>query len=189
MTTARSWSSTTRSASSAATTWAPPTPPSGATPRPDHRPGRGPQAGLRRLLEPPPPRRARPPPAAARDRVGLGTPDPGAPPRAQLWMFPIRAMYLEAIARVQPHLHDARPYFIPTPTSSRASPPPRAAVDVRLLVPATSNHVVADWLARLLRTTAVERGADLPLPGGDGAQEPPRSTAAGPPSAPRTSTG
>ena len=39
-------------------------------------------------------------------------------------------------------------------------------VDVRLLLPATSNHVVADWISRgyfgeMLR----RRGADLPLPG------------------------
>ena len=53
-TTARSWSSTTRSASSAATTSVRRTPPSGATPTCRITgPGRlGPQAGLRRLLEP-----------------------------------------------------------------------------------------------------------------------------------------
>jgi cardiolipin synthase len=65
------------------------------------------------------------------------------------WMFPIRSMYLEAISRAQQHVYLTHAYFIPDGDFVEAL---RAAagrgVDVRLLLPATSNHVVADWLSR-----------------------------------------
>jgi cardiolipin synthase A/B len=65
------------------------------------------------------------------------------------WMFPIRSMYLEAISRAQRHVYLTHAYFIPDGDFVEAL---RAAagrgVDVRLLLPATSNHVVADWLSR-----------------------------------------
>ena len=67
----------------------------------------------------------------------------------RLWMFPIRAMYLEAINRAYSHIYMTHAYFIPdsdfVETLGAAA---RRGVDVRLLVPATSNHVVADWLSR-----------------------------------------
>ena len=67
----------------------------------------------------------------------------------RLWMFPIRSMYLEAINRASHHIWMTHAYFIPDPdfveSIERAA---RRGVDVRLLLPATSNHVVADWLSR-----------------------------------------
>ncbi len=67
----------------------------------------------------------------------------------RLWMFPIRSMYLEAINRASHHVWMTHAYFIPDPdfvqTLEQAA---RRGVDVRLLLPATSNHVLADWLAR-----------------------------------------
>ena len=67
----------------------------------------------------------------------------------RLWMFPIRAMYLEAINRASHRIWMTHAYFIPDPDFVDAL---KAAalrgVDVRLLVPARSNHVVADWLSR-----------------------------------------
>jgi cardiolipin synthase len=67
----------------------------------------------------------------------------------RLWMFPIRAMYLEAITRASHHIWMTHAYFIPDSDFVEAL---KAAagrgVDVRLLVPAVSNHVVADWLSR-----------------------------------------
>ena len=67
----------------------------------------------------------------------------------RLWMFPIRAMYLEAINRAHDYIYMTHAYFIPDSDFVEAL---KAAagrgVDVRLLVPAVSNHVVADWLSR-----------------------------------------
>jgi cardiolipin synthase A/B len=67
----------------------------------------------------------------------------------RLWMFPIRAMYLEAINRASSHVWMTHAYFIPDSDFVEAVvAAARRGVDVRLLVPATSNHVVADWLSR-----------------------------------------
>src|SRR3954452_17278304 len=65
------------------------------------------------------------------------------------WMFPIRSMYLEAINRASHHIWMTHAYFIPDPDFVEAiEDAARRGVDVRLLLPATSNHVVADWLSR-----------------------------------------
>ncbi|MDP9823204.1 cardiolipin synthase [Nocardioides massiliensis] len=67
----------------------------------------------------------------------------------RMWMFPIRSMYLEAINRAQHHIWMTHAYFIPDEdfVDSLVAAAQRG-VDVRLLVPAKSNHVVADWLSR-----------------------------------------
>ncbi len=65
------------------------------------------------------------------------------------WMFPIRSMYLEAINRASQHIWMTHAYFIPDPDFVEAiEAAARRGVDVRLLLPAVSNHVVADWLSR-----------------------------------------
>jgi len=67
----------------------------------------------------------------------------------RLWMFPIRSMYLEAINRAQHHIYMTHAYFIPDPDFVDAlTSAARRGVDVRLLLPAVSNHVVADWISR-----------------------------------------
>ncbi len=67
----------------------------------------------------------------------------------RLWMFPIRGMYLEAITRAYSHIYMTHAYFIPDSDFVDAlTAAARRGVDVRLLLPATSNHVVADWLSR-----------------------------------------
>jgi cardiolipin synthase len=67
----------------------------------------------------------------------------------RLWMFPIRSMYLEAVARASHNIWMTHAYFIPDPDFVDAiMDAARRGVDVRLLLPATSNHVVADWLSR-----------------------------------------
>jgi cardiolipin synthase len=67
----------------------------------------------------------------------------------RLWMFPIRSMYIEAINRASHHVWMTHAYFIPDPDIEEAiKQAARRGVDVRLLVPAVSNHVVADWLSR-----------------------------------------
>ena len=65
------------------------------------------------------------------------------------WMFPIRAMYLEAINRARRNIWMTHAYFIPDPDFVDALiAAARRGVDVRILVPRTSNHVVADWISR-----------------------------------------
>ena len=67
----------------------------------------------------------------------------------RLWMFPIRSMYLEAISRATRNVWMTAAYFIPDQDFVDAL---RAAalrgVDVRLVLPLKSNHIVADWIAR-----------------------------------------
>ena len=67
----------------------------------------------------------------------------------RLWMFPIRGMYLEAINRASTRIWMTHAYFIPDDDFvDELTSAARRGVDVRLLVPRTSNHVVADWLSR-----------------------------------------
>ena len=67
----------------------------------------------------------------------------------RLWMFPIRAMYLEAINRATRNIWLTHAYFIPDQdfVDSLTTAAMRG-VDVRLLLPAKSNHIVADWISR-----------------------------------------
>ena len=67
----------------------------------------------------------------------------------RLWMFPIRSMYLEAINRATGNVWLTHAYFIPdTDFVDALVNASRRGVDVRLLVPAKSNHIVADWISR-----------------------------------------
>jgi cardiolipin synthase len=67
----------------------------------------------------------------------------------RLWMFPIRAMYLEAIARASRNIWITTAYFLPDPDFAAAlTAAARRGVDVRVLIPAKSNHVVCDWISR-----------------------------------------
>jgi cardiolipin synthase len=64
-------------------------------------------------------------------------------------IFPIRAMYLEALDRANEHIFLTHAYFIPD-RAMRAALVEAAGrgVDVQVLVPEHSNHVTADWLGR-----------------------------------------
>ncbi len=65
------------------------------------------------------------------------------------WTFPIRSMYLEAIDRAHRNIWMTHAYFMPDENFVMALvAAARRGVDVRLLLPRTSNHVVADWLSR-----------------------------------------
>ncbi|MGZ4447729.1 MAG: phospholipase D-like domain-containing protein, partial [Nocardioides sp.] len=67
----------------------------------------------------------------------------------RLWMFPIRTMYLEAINRATRNVWMTCAYFIPDQDFVDAmKAAARRGVDVRLLVPLKSNHIVADWISR-----------------------------------------
>ncbi len=67
----------------------------------------------------------------------------------RLWMFPIRGMYLESILRASRNIWMTQAYFIPDQDFVDAlKDAALRGVDVRLLVPHKSNHIVADWLSR-----------------------------------------
>ncbi|TYL49645.1 phosphatidylserine/phosphatidylglycerophosphate/cardiolipin synthase family protein [Nocardioides sp. BGMRC 2183] len=67
----------------------------------------------------------------------------------RLWMFPIRSMYLEAINRASHNVWMTQAYFIPDQDFVDAlKAAARRGVDVRLLLPLKSNHIVADWISR-----------------------------------------
>lgn len=81
-----------------------------------------------------------------------------------LLIFPIRGMYLEAIDRASQHIYITQAYFIPDRSILRALlAAARRGVDVRILLPATSNHVIADWLARGFYTKLLRGGVRLLL--------------------------
>lgn len=67
----------------------------------------------------------------------------------RLWMFPIRSMYLEAINRATRNIWMSHAYFIPDQDFVDAlTEAARRGVDVRILIPLKSNHIVADWISR-----------------------------------------
>ncbi len=77
-------------------------------------------------------------------------------------IFPIRAMYLEAIDRAQHHIYMTHAYFIPDKAILRGLlTAAERGVDVRILLPDTSNHIVADWLARGFYSTLLAGGVKL----------------------------
>jgi cardiolipin synthase len=67
----------------------------------------------------------------------------------RLWMFPIRSMYIEAINRASTNVWMTAAYFCPDQDFVDAMKDAAArGVDVRLLLPLKSNHIVADWISR-----------------------------------------
>jgi len=77
-------------------------------------------------------------------------------------IYPIRGMYLEAIDRASQQISITQPYFIPDRTMVRALlAAARRGVDVRVLVPAASNHVITDWLSRGFYSTLLEGGVTI----------------------------
>ena len=88
-------------------------------------------------------------------------------------VYPIRGMYLEAIDRASHHIYLTHAYLIPDQDMLdalvRAA---RRGVDVRIIIPAESNHIVADWLSPgLLQPAAARRRPAVPLPGRHGPRQ------------------
>ncbi|GAB3784974.1 phospholipase D-like domain-containing protein [Nocardioides pacificus] len=80
----------------------------------------------------------------------------------RLWMFPIRSMYLEAIHRATRNIWMTHAYFIPDQDFVDAlKDAARRGVDVRLLIPLKSNHVVADWISRGYFSQLLESGVRI----------------------------
>ncbi|MHB1628319.1 MAG: phospholipase D-like domain-containing protein [Bacilli bacterium] len=74
-------------------------------------------------------------------------------------MFPIRSMYIEAIDVAIERILLTTPYFIPDRHVLRSLVgAARRGVDVRLMVPEQSNHLLADWLARTYFTDCLRQG-------------------------------
>lgn len=68
-------------------------------------------------------------------------------PRIQV--YPIRNMYLEAIDRAQERIWLTHAYLLPDDDFVAAlREAANRGVDVRIIIPQRSNHVVADWLSR-----------------------------------------
>jgi len=67
----------------------------------------------------------------------------------RFFVYPIRNMYLEAIDRASERIWLTHAYLIPDDDLMNALiGAVTRGVDVRIIVPAESNHVVADWLSR-----------------------------------------
>lgn len=67
----------------------------------------------------------------------------------KLGVYPIRNMYLEAIDRATERIWLTHAYLIPDEDLMRALvAAARRGVDVRIIVPDQSNHIVADWVSR-----------------------------------------
>lgn len=80
----------------------------------------------------------------------------------RLWMFPIRSMYIEAINRASRNVWITTAYF--TPDQDFVDAMRHAAqrgVDVRLLLPLKSNHIVADWISRGYFTQLLDAGVRI----------------------------
>lgn len=86
-------------------------------------------------------------------------PDPGArqwetPVRAVVnlphrLLFPIRGLYLDAIDRATTNIYITQAYFLPDDDMITALiDAVQRGVEVRVLVPKLSNHVLADWVSR-----------------------------------------
>src|SRR5690606_26215236 len=80
----------------------------------------------------------------------------------RLMMFPIRSMYLDAINKATSHIWMTHAYFIPDQdfidALARAA---QRGVDVRVLLPHKSNHIVADWIARGYYSQALAGGVRI----------------------------
>ncbi|OLT51715.1 phosphatidylserine/phosphatidylglycerophosphate/cardiolipin synthase family protein [Cellulosimicrobium sp. CUA-896] len=79
-------------------------------------------------------------------------------------VFPIRGLYLDAIDRASSHVLITQAYFIPDREILAALLAAAArGVDVRVLVPERSNHVLADWLSRGLYEELLRGGVRIHL--------------------------
>ncbi len=79
-----------------------------------------------------------------------------------LGVYPIRYMYLEAIDKARDRIWLTHAYLIPDDDLVFALVEAvERGVDVRIIVPAESNHVVADWLSRVSYHALLSRGVRL----------------------------
>ncbi|MCI6575095.1 MAG: phospholipase D-like domain-containing protein [Actinomycetaceae bacterium] len=76
--------------------------------------------------------------------------------------YPVRALYLEAIDRASERVWITMAYFIPDDGIKQAlMNAARRGVDVRVLLPEYSNHIVADWVGRPHYTELLHAGVRI----------------------------
>ncbi len=74
-------------------------------------------------------------------------------------MFPIRDMYIRAVDRAEHSIRLTNAYFVPDGILLNALiSAAKRGVDVQVIVPWISNHIVVDWLARGYFTECLEAG-------------------------------
>lgn len=79
-------------------------------------------------------------------------------------VYPIRGVYLDAITRAQDHIYVTMAYFIPDQQILRALlAASRRGVDVRIILPEDSNHVLSDWLSRGFYRSLLQDGVTILL--------------------------
>ncbi|QOQ39184.1 phospholipase D-like domain-containing protein [Trueperella pecoris] len=76
--------------------------------------------------------------------------------------YPVRASYLGAIDRAHSHVYITMGYFIPDAGILHSlTSAARRGVDVRVLIPQFSNHIVADWVGRPYYTDLLKSGVRI----------------------------
>ena len=79
-----------------------------------------------------------------------------------LRIFPIRAVYLEAIDRAHENIYLTHAYFVPDRALlMHLTEAARRGVDVQVVLPKESNHITADWLARRHFYELLEAGVKI----------------------------
>lgn len=77
-------------------------------------------------------------------------------------LFPVRGVYLGAMDRAEHHIYITQAYFIPDREIMRGLiAAARRGVDVRVVIPEISNHIVTDWAARSHYSQLLEAGVTL----------------------------
>ncbi|MBD8063220.1 phospholipase D-like domain-containing protein [Oceanitalea stevensii] len=77
-------------------------------------------------------------------------------------LFPVRGAYIDAMDRARRHVLITQGYFIPDPEFLEAMlGAARRGVDVRVLIPEVSNHVLADWVARSFYDRILRGGVSI----------------------------
>jgi cardiolipin synthase len=76
--------------------------------------------------------------------------------------FPIRDMYIEAINRADHHIYLTNSYFVPDHVLLGAlKDAAQRGVDVRIMVPLESNHILVDWVSHSYYSECLEAGIRL----------------------------
>ena len=79
-------------------------------------------------------------------------------------VYPIRGLYLTAIERARDHIYVNTPYFVPDQQIlSALLDASRRGVDVRVMLPKDSNHIVADWVSRGFYKEMLDAGVTILL--------------------------
>lgn len=77
-------------------------------------------------------------------------------------LFPVRGLYIDACDRAVERIWITQAYFIPDQEiMGSLIAAARRGVDVKVLIPEISNHVVADWVARAHFTRLLESGVEI----------------------------